>query len=312
MVSRSSYSACGSSTTSTYGYGFAPGYVRRHTGSTPISGYPYIPHNATNQEREVCNSRIRAIRARNASYAQSSQSGALEPEGYRPRPGSKAGSVAGKSSSLEPSTNIHSSSEEEDSSGPETPYSHDRANTYPTKDFPEDVPEQELLDHSHPQGENVYFGSYKYYPPAPPVVPEEQHTSESASGTFTTAASAAARKELQRLTYEFNNLVLGFKFPSSLEFTESTHGGKLPKLAHTPSNKLLLEHTQKLEKMLERLDAIESHGDTDIQRMRKQAVERMLSELGSLKRMEAMALYNFNYERVKLKGLLLSVADLII
>ncbi|CAE6428782.1 hypothetical protein ACGC1H_000984 [Rhizoctonia solani] len=296
MVSRSSYSTCGSSTSSTYSYEFAPQYVRPHTESTPVSGYPYIPHNATTQEREASNSRIRAIRARNVSYAPSSHPGAFKPKDYRPHAGAKAGSIdipAGKSPSPEPSAGIHWSSEEEDSSGPDTPYSRDR---FIWKDSVEDVSEQESLHHPHFQGKDVYSGSYQYYPPAPPVVPEEQHPTEPASDTFTTAASAATRKELQQLTYEFHNLVLGFKFPPNLEFTDSSKG-ELPKLTHASANKPLLEHNQKLEKLLERLDAIESHGDKDIQRMRKQAVERMLSELETLKRMESMALYNFNYER---------------
>ncbi|CUA77913.1 hypothetical protein RSOLAG22IIIB_06866 [Rhizoctonia solani] len=294
MVSRSSHSNCGSSITSTYSYEFAPGYVRPHTEPTPFSGYPYIPHNATSQEREACNSRIRGIRARNASYIQPSRPEAIKPEGHRPRTGAKAASVnvpSSKSSSSEPLTEVHPSSEEEDSSGPETPYSHGR---FIWKDS-SDVLEQESLD--RPLGKKVDSGPYKYYPPAPPVVPEEQYTDESASDTFTTATSAAARKELQRLTYEFNNIVLRFKFPSNLEFTTPSNEGELPKLAPTPANKPLLEHNHKLEKLLEKLDAIESHGDKDIQRMRKQAVERMLSELEALKRMEAMALYNFNYER---------------
>ncbi|KEP53710.1 putative BAG domain protein [Rhizoctonia solani 123E] len=294
MASRSSYSTCGSSTSSTYSYEFAPrSYVRPHTESTPVSGYPYIPHNATTQEREACNSRIHAIRARNASYAQPSHSGVFKPEGYRPHAGVEAGSIhipAGKSSSLGHSADIHSSSEGEDSSGPETPYSHDR---FIWKDSSDDVSEQESLDHSHHQGSNADFGSYKYYPPAPPVVPEEQHPTELASDTFTTAASAATRKELQQLTYEFHNLVLGFKFPPNLEFTNLSKEGELPKLTHTSTNKSLLEHNQRLEKLLEKLDAIESHGDKDIQRMRKQAVEWMLSELETLKRMESMALYNY-------------------
>ncbi|CAE6445710.1 unnamed protein product [Rhizoctonia solani] len=296
MVSRLSNSACGSPTRSTYSYEFAPEYLHSSTHSVPASGYPYMPHNATVEERKTCNSRIRAIRARNASYNQSVQSGPLKPQGYGSRTDTRAGEAdipAGQPSS-EPSVEIHSSSEEDESSGPETPYSHDR---FFWKDSPDEALEQENLDHSHPQGRKVYYGSYKYYPPAPPVVPEEQHTSEVASDNFTTASSSTARKELQKLTYEFNTLILRFKFPSNLEFTNPSNEGQLPILAHTPASKPLLEHTHKLEKLLEKLDAVESHGDKEIQRMRKQAVERMLSELEGLKRMEAMALYNFNYER---------------
>ncbi|CAE7090520.1 unnamed protein product [Rhizoctonia solani] len=296
MVSRSSHSTCGSPTTSTYSYEFAPEYLRPHAESTSASGYPYIPHNATTQEREACNSRIRAIRARNASHGQPTQTGSLKPEAYRPRTGAKAGRLdipAGKPFSPELDIHsIHSSSEEEYSS-PETPYSHDR---FIWKDLPDDMSEQEHLDHIRPQEKNA-FGSYKYYPPAPPVVPEEQHTTELASDNFTTATSSTARKEVKQLTYEFNNLVLGFKFPSNLEFTNSPNEGELPKLAHTPASKPLLEHNHKLEKLLEKLDAIESHGDKGVQRMRKQVVERMLSELDGLKRMEAMAFYNFQFER---------------
>ncbi|KAH7344083.1 hypothetical protein B0J17DRAFT_625653 [Rhizoctonia solani] len=282
---------------STYSYEFAPEYLRSSAQSVPVSGYPYMPHNATIEERETCNSRIRAIRERNASYTQSSRFGALKPQGYGPCADTttvEADIPAGRPAFPEPSTDIHSSSEEDESSGPETPYSHDR---FFWKDSPDDALEQENLDYSHPPEKKAYYGSYKYYPPAPPVVPEEQHTSEFASDKFTTTTTSAARTELQKLTYEFNALILRFKFPSNLEFTNSPNKEQLPILAHTPASKPLLEHTHKLEKLLEKLDAIESHGDKEIQRMRKQAVERMLSELEGLKRMEAMALYNFNYER---------------
>ncbi|KAG8760645.1 hypothetical protein FRC11_000113 [Ceratobasidium sp. 423] len=293
MASRLSHPTRGTLTKSTYNYEFAPEYVRLPAQSTPVSGYPYMPHNATTQEREAYTSRIRAIRARSALHSQPVQFGALKPEAHRVRAEAKAGDVntlAGKPSSPEPPAGVHSSSEEEDSNGPETPHSRER---FIWKDSPDDVPEQEHLDHT--QGKKVYLRSY--YPPAPPVTPEEEHTAESASDNFTTATTVAARKELKQLTYEFHNLVLGFKFPRNLEFTASPNEGELPKLAHTPASKPLLEHNYKLEKLLEKLDAIESHGDKEIQRLRKQAVERMLSELDGLKRMEAMVFYNLNYER---------------
>ncbi|CAE6477137.1 unnamed protein product [Rhizoctonia solani] len=297
MTSKSCQSTRGSPTKYTYSYEFASEYVHPPTQPTPVPGYPYMPHNATTQEREACITRINAIRARSASHSQPVQFGAPKPEAYRVRAEAKAGGVdtpAGKSSSPEPAADVHSSSEEDDSNGPDTPYSPER---FIWKDSADDAPEQEYLDHPHTQGKKVYYGSYKYYPPAPPVVPEQEHTTESASDNFTTAASAAARKELQQLTYEFNNLVLAFKFPRNLEFTVPPNQGGIPKLAHTPASKPLLEHNHKLEKLLEKLDAIESNGDKEIQRLRKQAVGRMLSELEGLKRMEAMALYNFNYER---------------
>ncbi|CAE6366320.1 unnamed protein product [Rhizoctonia solani] len=297
MVSTPSNSTEGSPTMSTYHYEFAPEYAHPATEPAQVSGYPYIPHNATTHEREACNIRIRALLARNANYLQPIQPGTPKSEACRASPETKASGAntpTGKLATPEPFTDTYSSGEEEsDSNGPHTPY-----NCYqsPWKGALDGEPELKPTDHPYLQGKKIYFGSYKYFPPVPPPIPQQERTEELLSDNFTTAASSAARKELCQAVYEFHTLVLGFKFPSNLEFT-TPRAGELPKLAHTPASKPLLEHNHKLEKLLERLDAIESRGDKEIQRMRKQAVERMLSELDGLKRMESMALYNFNYER---------------
>ncbi|CAE6396872.1 unnamed protein product [Rhizoctonia solani] len=297
MVSRSFNSSGETPNTSTYQYGFAPEYAYTSTRATRVSGYPYVPHNATVQEREACNDRIRAIRARNSNY-QPSYLETPNTKAFRTHPEAKTsgiGTPAGQLTAEEPLPESYSSSEDGwESNGPQTPYN---AESFLWKDPLGGAAELEPADHPCVEGKKIYFGSYKYYPPAPPPIPGQEHMEEPSSNAPTTTASRSARKELGQVVYEFHTLALGFRFPSNLEFTTPSGVGELPKLAHTPASKPLLEHNHKLEKLLERLDSIQSNGDKEIQRMRKQAVERMLLELDGLKRMESMALYNFNYER---------------
>ncbi|CAE6424852.1 unnamed protein product, partial [Rhizoctonia solani] len=292
----SSYSNGESPITPSYHHEFTSQYARPFAQVTPVSSYPYIPHNATAQEHEACSDRIRAIRARSNIYTRSIYSETSKPEVYRARPETNISGIdtlAGRLTVSESFTDTRISGEESDSSGPYTPHGSEHSLW---KDLINGVAEPELDGHSYLPETKAYSGSQNYYPPAPPIIPEQERMTELPFNDFTTPASSTAHKELGQVVYEFHTLILGFKFPSNLEFT-TPGAGELPRMMLTPTSKPLLEHNHKLEKLLERLDAIESHGNEEIQRMRKQAVERMLSELDRLKRMESMALYNFNYER---------------
>ncbi|KAF8512933.1 hypothetical protein BU17DRAFT_53713, partial [Hysterangium stoloniferum] len=78
---------------------------------------------------------------------------------------------------------------------------------------------------------------------------------------------------------QFENLTSQFIFPSILDFSESESG---PTLLYTPHNAPLHGHDNGLVKLLSKLDAVESHGDDVVRKVRKQLVNRIERELAML------------------------------
>jgi hypothetical protein len=301
-----------------YGYGVAPECTYSPLEPTrvwyPTMGYPYMPHNPTLEEREACGRRISAVKARHAFPAQPTMADTNRHHSVEIQyGGSQTGGTARRPGPDRPhlSVNSHFSGgeeyeEEEDSDGPDTPHS---PQNFLWQDWAAGTPQ--LQDQQTRPG-TVYYGTYPYesivgtrHPDTQPTFTEHARTDEleplTEAAPSIAAKSTAAHAEIQQLIYELNNLVLAFKFPSNLEFaTLSTEEGSLPELAHTPANRPLQEHNHKLDKLLERLDGIQSNGDPEVQKIRKRAVDQLIQEFERLKRMQAMAWYNVSVSLAKL------------
>lgn len=275
-----------------------------------------MPHNPTPQEREACEKRIRAVQARHMPHTPSDSPSRLAnrdaPLGEIKRGGTTGGGSNGERLRpvLEvsppplfiPSFSNGEDHEEEDSAGPETPYS---AHMHWWQDS---LPGAPCLKGQQPRpNRRVSFGTHHCEPTADCARSTPQTTptantrlgesvplaeADDLSSSETNGASTAAHSEIDQVIHEYNTLVLHFKFPQNLDFATSAEGKYLPQLTHTPANKGLLEHTHKLEKLLERLDDVQSNGNRGVQRKRKQAVDRLIQELEELKRMQAEACLN--------------------
>ncbi|KAG8690236.1 hypothetical protein FRC11_013016 [Ceratobasidium sp. 423] len=97
-----------------------------------------------------------------------------------------------------------------------------------------------------------------------------------------TAPSHAA---VQSILSSFATLQSKFTFPSQLDFLP----GLSPKLAYTPNNAPLHEYEHALTGLLTQLDAVESYGDGEVRKARKEAVKTIERELERLDGMRAEA-----------------------
>ncbi|KAF8603452.1 hypothetical protein BDV93DRAFT_523233 [Ceratobasidium sp. AG-I] len=110
----------------------------------------------------------------------------------------------------------------------------------------------------------------------------------------------AAYSTINQITHEMNSLVRSFQLPHDLEF-ESAPSDRhaVPKLTFASKNRGLLEQNQKLERLQTRLDAVESHGDSNVRKARKDAVAQIERALEDLKRAQAMVWNKHVYEQRK-------------
>jgi hypothetical protein len=92
-----------------------------------------------------------------------------------------------------------------------------------------------------------------------------------------------AFEAIAHISRQFEDVKAAFEFPSMLDFAEPPTGDNaVPALLFTPRNAAIHGHENTLVKLLSKLDAVESHGDSRIRRARKQLVKRIESELGEL------------------------------
>ncbi|KAG8784555.1 hypothetical protein FRC12_018558 [Ceratobasidium sp. 428] len=79
----------------------------------------------------------------------------------------------------------------------------------------------------------------------------------------------------------FDSLRFNFTFPSRLDFALTTSSDP-PKLAYTPNNAPLHQYEHVLTGLLTQLDAVESYGDEEVRKARKEAVKQIEGELAEL------------------------------
>jgi hypothetical protein len=232
----------------------------------------------------------------------------------------RADSRSTAASSRAPSLTRSSSSEEEGAgvrppSGPNTPYS---AKVALWRDDIQDSDDGLLStvwssapsSHSGLYDEFGYLGQRNYEPagPSPPSNPfEHQHVSSgkrkkhhksvnfSDSSVYPSSHQAplveveATCSAIDDSVYQLNARVLAFTFPKVLDFEETPdEQDDGPRLAYTPRNKPLIEHTRYLDELLTQLDGIIPNGNPHIIAARKEAVKNVLEELKQLKRMKKM------------------------
>jgi hypothetical protein len=114
---------------------------------------------------------------------------------------------------------------------------------------------------------------------SPPTLPTELMVETTNVERLDTGASHAA---VSGILATFVSLSSNFTFPSRLEFVSSSSDS--PKLAYTPTNASLHQYEHVLTGLLTRLDAVESFGDEEVRKVRKEAVKRIERELEDLDR----------------------------
>ncbi|KAG8678943.1 hypothetical protein FRC08_017354, partial [Ceratobasidium sp. 394] len=206
--------------------GVDPAYMEP---SPEVSGYPYIPHNPTLAELEACTRRMRSVKTRESpKNCYRPSSGGNYPGVRADGASTGAGTTSGNQSypgspelADESDQSYNESEEEEESSGPETPYSL-ITGLWRGEARPAFVPPQT-------------FQSVPKAPPATPIVApvpapntneEADYSSDLAaasdsSDSHSSVAStdrAFAYAAIEEIIYELNSSVLNFKMPDSLQF----------------------------------------------------------------------------------------------
>lgn len=113
--------------------------------------------------------------------------------------------------------------------------------------------------------------------------------------TDTTGLRRTSLDSLRSLASSFRALESTFAFPPSLDFTPSRPASPVSaasstpaadaKLPFTPNNAPLLQYEHALNALLTRLDAVESNGDDDVRRQRKELVREVERALEAMDRM---------------------------
>ncbi|KAG8737276.1 hypothetical protein FRC10_008381 [Ceratobasidium sp. 414] len=93
--------------------------------------------------------------------------------------------------------------------------------------------------------------------------------------------TAGSHVAIAGILVTFVSLSSNFTFPSQLDFS-SLSSSDSPKLAYTPNNVLLHQYEHTLTGLLTQLDAVESYGDEEVRKARKEAVKRIEKELAEL------------------------------
>ncbi|CCO31062.1 hypothetical protein BN14_05096 [Rhizoctonia solani AG-1 IB] len=116
--------------------------------------------------------------------------------------------------------------------------------------------------------------------PTPNTEPKSEPEPEQEEPQADTASSHAA---IQSILASFATLQSEFTFPSQLDFLPDSS----PTLAYTPNNAPLHGYEHALTGLLTKLDGVESYGDGDVRRARKEAVKAIEKELERLDGMKA-------------------------
>jgi hypothetical protein len=150
--------------------------------------------------------------------------------------------------------------------------------------------------YSEPQG-----GSAESHAPPPPV--DVNAALDDAYRAH--EARASSLQTLRALSQSFETLKNSFRFPSILDFTisgntisipttnittgipEELSAGVTPKLAYTPTNTALHAYEEELNKLLAKLDAVESGGDPAVRDARRVLVRTVEGEAVRLEKWRA-------------------------
>jgi hypothetical protein len=98
--------------------------------------------------------------------------------------------------------------------------------------------------------------------------------------------TSPSRKAVDNVLSNFASLKSNFAFPATLDFLPPPEGisAPAPKLAYTPNNAPLHQYEHLLTGLLTQLDAVESYGDIEVRKARKDAVRQIEQELEDLDR----------------------------
>lgn len=283
-----------------YQYEAASNYSRSNVAplSSPVTGYPYIPHNPTLDELEACSRRIETVKLRCAT---------------RQKPMGRLADISATPASCHSGEDAFHFA----TNPPDLP-------SLDTSDSGESSWDELELDRvyspitpSSSQGQSWRAGMSKsitrlpeaasyarHYKPAdlfPEAIDLNASTHKdqsklpgdsSLNGTRPSDDSALAYATIEQITYDLNSGVLGFSFPPKLDFITPDPQGTLPRLAYTAQNKSLLEHKHHLENLLDKLDDVQPHGHEGVRRARKEAVDRVTQAINDLSQRQEMAWYN--------------------
>lgn len=101
-------------------------------------------------------------------------------------------------------------------------------------------------------------------------------------------ANHDAYTALDQVLRELLRCTLSFQRPDNLDFEASSpNSASAPNLAYTSKNRPFLEQIHKLERLQLKVDAINSHGDLDIRKTRKETISRIDRALADLERIKA-------------------------
>ncbi|KAB5592871.1 hypothetical protein CTheo_3660 [Ceratobasidium theobromae] len=131
---------------------------------------------------------------------------------------------------------------------------------------------------ARPRSEPKHDGSFVPVSTQTPSGPVPEPKLELEPKSVDTAPSHA---EIQSILTSFAALQSGFVLPTYLDF-DPTSTPTSPKLAYTPANASLRGYEHALTGILTQLDAVESFGDVEVRRVRKEAVKTVEKELERL------------------------------
>ncbi|KAG8698474.1 hypothetical protein FRC08_005888, partial [Ceratobasidium sp. 394] len=120
--------------------------------------------------------------------------------------------------------------------------------------------------------------------PASKLVPAASAPEDAADADTQQVDTSLSRKVVTNILSKFASLKSGFTFPPTLDFLPSPEGVSTPtpKLAYTPNNAPLHQYEHLLTGLLTQLDAVESYGDAEVRKTRKDAVKEIEKELEEL------------------------------
>ncbi|KAB5592763.1 hypothetical protein CTheo_3831 [Ceratobasidium theobromae] len=198
-------------------------------------------------------------------------------------------------------------------SGPTTPYSvnvalwrddlHDSSSDASIPP-PPIIPPHIIAEYEHAQPsrrryEPTGLANSTDYSSLPLVVPTLVTPTQDDYPSVSAAELDRIRDEIADIDYELNNRILEFTFPTTLDLTPQAPNEKPAPLPPTQRNKGLLMHRDYLEKVLLRLDDIQSYRDLGVRATRKKVVEKVHDQFQQLSRMEKMVRDNIHYREWK-------------
>ncbi|KAF8603478.1 hypothetical protein BDV93DRAFT_606759 [Ceratobasidium sp. AG-I] len=273
---------------STYKYEAAPEYMR-----PPAPGYVYTSRNVTLTGPKSSPPRTGATKSRFDRSSKSTKQSASAPATSSGSQLDRESHYSGESTPPLSASAPYDDASTVDEHELKTPIS-PQSSTWPEASH---APEPQAKPRSRRRANTVRFADTPDEIPASRSADRELPPRTDSSDDSSRLHRAFGKAQVDRIIYDFNTLVLNFKFPSNIDFMPLQNDKLFPSLAYTPQNKSLLEHKQKLDGVLEKLDGVESHGDEEVRRVRKDAVGRVQKALEVLNQMQAMVWFNRQYEQ---------------